>query len=114
MTGSSNHQDRRSEPRRPAVDRISWIRDTATRAHSGWMSDVAATGIAFVTPTRDLPAPGEAIDLKVGCGGVSPDYRRVRVVRAAPYDRFFSTIGCRDETPAASAPSISPAAARRP
>lgn len=98
MTESRREQERRSEGRRCApAHRISWTRENATRTCTGWVSNVAASGIAFVTPTRDQPAPGEAIELTFDPGSRSPRHRRVRVARTAPYDRFMSIVGCRNE-----------------
>ena len=98
MTGPRCQQERRAEVRRGApADRLSWMRDQATRMHTGWVNDVAASSIAFVTPTRDKPSPGEAVELTFGTGSRAPQHRWVRVTRTAPYDRFFSLIGCRNE-----------------
>ena len=105
MTGQASQQERRAEVRRGAcADRISWLRDQATRTHTGWINDVAASSIAFVTPTRDKPSPGEAVELTFGTGSRAPQRRWVRVTSTVPYDRFFSLIGCRDEPPKERAP----------
>lgn len=106
MTGSGNRLECRSEVRRPMpADRLAWTRDTAARVYTGWTNDLAASSIAFVTPSRDQPTPGEAIELRLGCPGRTPQHRRVRVVRIAPYDRFFSIVGCRREPAKGGAPS---------
>ncbi len=98
MSESGQQPERRSEVRRRAPARhISWTPENATRTYTAWVSDVAESSIAFVTPTRDRPAPGEAIELTFDPGGSAPRYREVRVARTAPYDRFFSIVGCRYE-----------------
>ena len=98
MTGAPPSKERRAESRQqsPSV-RIAWARDRATRTCGGWVRDVAASGIAFTAPTRDRLVPGQAIDLTFDPGGPDQQHRRVRVVRTAPDDRFFSVIGCKSE-----------------
>lgn len=96
MTESKSRQERRSEVRRRApAARISWTREDAARTCSGWVNDVAPSSISFVTPNRDLPAPGEAIELTWNAGGPSPQYHSLRVARTAPHDRLFSLVACR-------------------
>ena len=98
MTDSRPRREARSEARQPAAtNRISWMREDASEAYSGWVSDVATSSIAFVTPTRYQPASGEAIVLTFDAGSQSPQYRSVRVVRTAPHDRFLSLVACRNE-----------------
>ena len=98
MTESWQPLERRSEPRRVvAARRVSWAREDATRTCTGWVSDVATSSVAFVTPTRDRPAPGEAIVLTLDAGGRSPRHHSVRVVRTEPHDRLFSLVACRTE-----------------
>ena len=60
---------------------------------------VAACSIGFVTPKRDQPSPGGVIELTFGPASPLPQHRLVSVVRAAPFDRFLSIIGCRNEPP---------------
>ena|GEM_PF-5139992 len=97
MNESGRQPERRSEVRgRAPAERIAWAREDATRTNAGWVNDVAESGIAFVTPARDRPSPGELIELTFDPGGPSPRHRLVRVARIAPYDRFFSVVGCRN------------------
>lgn len=96
MTTPRCQVERRSEVRCAAVpERICWARDGARKVHAGWVRDAAASGLAFVTPTRDQPAPGDELELTFGAGGPSPRYRRIRVMHTGPHDRFFSVVGCR-------------------
>ena len=98
MTSPAARSERRSEARRPApANHICWAQETATTTHPGWVNDLAASSIAFVTPQRDQPSPGEVIELTFGPGSPLPQHRLVRVARAAPFDRFLSIIGCRNE-----------------
>ena len=98
MTESCNRQERRSEVRqRVPANRISWTRENAAKAFTGWVSDVATSNIAFVTPTRDQPTLGEMIELTLDPQSRSPRHRSVRVTRTAPHDRFFSLVACRNE-----------------
>ena len=86
---------RRAEQRRPAAScRLCWARIDAAGTATGWVKDVGPSSIAFVTPTRDRPAPGEAIDVAFGAATPSPRHQNVRVARIAPFDRFFSLVGC--------------------
>ena len=90
--------ERRREPRRHApANRISWTREGATETVSGWVSDVAESSIAFVTPARHHLVAGEPIALTLHAGTPSEQHRYVRVVRTSRYDGFFSVVGCRDE-----------------
>ena len=99
MNESGCQPERRLEARRHApAERISWVREDATRANAGWVNDVAESGIAFVTPARDQPSPGELIELTFNPGGPSPRHRLVRVARFGPYDSFFSVVGWRNKT----------------
>ena len=99
MNKSGCQPERRLEVRRRApAERISWAREDATGTNAGWVNDVAESGIAFVTPSRDQPSPGELIELTFNPRGPSPRHRLVRVARIAPYDRFFSVVGCRNKT----------------
>ena len=98
MTQQGFQRERRSEARhRAPTNHISWAQENASGTHPGWLNDVAASSIAFVTSRRDQPSPGEAIELTFTPGGPCPQRRLVRVVRTAPYDRFFSLVGCRNE-----------------
>ncbi len=93
MTESKQTANRRAEARRrTSPDRIVWTRETAGETHSAWLSDVAASSVAFLTPTRHQPLPGEQIELTFRPQDPSQQYQSVRVVRAAPFDRFFSLI----------------------
>ena len=98
MSRAGHQRERRCEVRRPApANHVAWAQEQATSTHPGWVNDVAASSISFVTPKRDRPSPGQAIELTFDPGSPSPRHRLVRVVRADPYDRFFSIVGCRDE-----------------
>lgn len=91
-------RERRAEARRPEpARRISWTRETPTRLCTAWLSDRGTSGIAFVTPARDQPLPSETIELNIGTGHDPPEHQHVRVVRTAPYDQYFSLVGCRRE-----------------
>ena len=97
MSESGIKQDRRSQPRRRTpANRVSWTRENADRVCTGWVSDVATSSVAFVTATRDQPAPGEALELTLGATGPHPQYRHVRVARLAPFDSRFTLVACRD------------------
>ncbi|MGB2988133.1 MAG: hypothetical protein WBE26_19875 [Phycisphaerae bacterium] len=99
MTEPGHQQERRSEMRHhTSQDRLSWVREKEDVSHTGWVSNVAESSIAFVTPTRDQPTPGEAIELTFGFGSQSRQHQRVRVTRTVPYDQFFSIVGCRSES----------------
>ncbi len=99
MTGHTQQSERRGEVRRPnTADHICWTRETANQTFNGWISDVASTSLSFLTATRDRPNPGETIDLTIGSGGHAPRHQAVTVVRAAPYDQYFSLVGCRSAT----------------
>ena len=98
MTGPEPQTERRLEPRWPVpADHIAWAPRNATRTYAGWLSNVGASSVAFVAPTRERPLPGDTIELRLSAAGQSPRHRVVRVARTAPYDRFFSLIGCRSE-----------------
>ena len=98
MTDPGGPDERRREVRRAApTERIAWAREQATRTCAGWVSNVAASSIAFVTPTRDRPRPGETIELTFSPESESPLHTRARVVRTGPHDRFFSVVACRNE-----------------
>ncbi len=98
MTTPDLQRERRSEARNAASnDRISWTHEEARQIYTGWVSDTASSSVAFVTPTRSHPSPGESIELTFAPGGSRPQHRRVRVMRIAPYDRFFSLVGCHDD-----------------
>ncbi len=87
--------ERRREPRRMASqERITWTRDPDTKTHGGWVSDVASASVAFVTATREIPNPGEVIDLAVASHEAKPEYRKLKVVRTSPVDHHFSLVGC--------------------
>ncbi|UCE59224.1 MAG: hypothetical protein JSU63_17490 [Phycisphaerales bacterium] len=95
MNGPEHQQDRRSETRQSTpTERLAWARENDKQTSTGWVSNIATRSVAFVTPTRSLPSPGEAIELTFGSSGPSPQHREFRVVRAAPYDEFFSVVGC--------------------
>lgn len=107
MTEPGRNEERRSEVRRRArAERISWARKDAAKTSTGWVSDVSTSGISFVTPTRDLPAPGEAIELTLNAGGRSPRHQSVRVARTAPRDRLFSLVACRTDATAEDAHAV--------
>ena len=98
MTELSQYEERRSEVRLPAsAERISWARKDAVSTTGGWLSDVATSSISFVTPTRDSPVPGDAIELTLNASGRSPQHRSVRVARTAPHDRLLSLVACRTD-----------------
>lgn len=98
MTELSQKEERRSEVRKRApAERISWAKEDATKTSTGWVSDVATSSISFVTPTRDLPVPGETIELTLNGNGPLPLHRSVRVTRTAPHDRLFSLVTCRTD-----------------
>jgi len=95
MSGSDSQDERRGEIRRSApTERISWVGDNATKTNAGWVNDLAESSMAFVTPTRDLPSPGDNIEVTFGTDGPSALRQSVLVVRTAPYDRFFSMVAC--------------------
>ncbi|MBN1489814.1 MAG: PilZ domain-containing protein [Phycisphaerae bacterium] len=95
MSQNASQSERRRAERRvgPPV-RIAWEGVDFECTHSGWINDESAVGVAFVTSTRTEPAPGDEIELTYGAGTRSPRYRTARVVRTAPYDRYFSVVGC--------------------
>ena len=98
MNTSGLRLERRSETRHgPAPERISWAHMHAERICTAWIRDVAASSLAFLTPTRDEPAPGETLELTFGAGGPSPQHLRMRVARTSPYDRFFSLVACQTD-----------------
>jgi len=98
MSEPAYQSERRSEVRQTTpADRISWVRERATRTCAGWVSNVSPSGIALIAPTRDRPTPGERIELTFDPESRAPRYKRVQVVRTAPYDRFFSVIGCMED-----------------
>jgi len=95
MTTSRPKREQRSEVRRRIPTcRIAWTRPDATHAFSGWVSDMADSSVSFVTPTRDTPKPGEAIELTFDVGTAAEHYQSVQVARTAPHDRFFSLVAC--------------------
>ena len=95
MTMSGQTSEQRSEVRRRVpTSRIAWTRLDATRAFTGWVSDIAESSVSFVTPTRDTPRPGEAIELTFDVGTEVERYQAVQVARTAPHDRFFSIVAC--------------------
>lgn len=101
MTEPTHQDERRSEIRRRApATRISWAREGAAKTCTGWVSDVAASSIAFVTPTREKPSAGEVIELTLGATGRSPQHRSVRVAHTLPHDQLFSLVACRTYAPA--------------
>jgi hypothetical protein len=98
MSESQDRNEQRVRVRQSApAKRISWVQKDASRTHVGWVNDADTAGIAFVTPTRDKPSPGESIELTFGPQGPSPRHSRVRVIHTTPYDRFFSIVGCQTE-----------------
>ena len=98
MTTATHKPERRQEVRHHApANYITWAQENESIVHPGWLNDQARSSIAFVTPTDQQPAPGQTLDLTVEAASSSPHHQRVRVVRAAPYDRFFSIIGCLTE-----------------
>ena len=104
MTELNQKEERRSEVRRRApAERISWTREDAAKISTGWVSDVATSSISFVTPTRDLPMPGETIELTLNSSGQIPRHRSVRVARTAPHDRLFSLVACHTDATLGSA-----------
>ena len=95
MNSSDCQHERRGEIRRSApAERISWVGDSATKTNAGWVNDLADSSMAFVTPTRDMPSPGDTIEVTFGTDGPSALRQSVLVVRTAAYDRFFSTVAC--------------------
>ncbi len=96
MTEPTHQHERRSEVRRRApATRISWAREDAANICTGWVSDIATSSIAFVTPTREKPNPGEMILLTLNAGSRSPQHRMVQVARTSPHDQLFSLVACR-------------------
>ncbi len=94
-----NRPERRSQPRRPApAKRVSWARPDAPKTCTGWISDVAESSVAFVTPRRDTPTVGEAIDLTLDTGRRSQRHRVAQVARTAPHDRYFNLVACRTDS----------------
>ncbi len=95
MTELNRKEERRCDLRQGApAERIWWAREDAAKTSTGWVSDVATSSISFITPTRDLPVPGEAIELTLHAGSRLPQHRSVRVARTAPHDRLFSLVAC--------------------
>ncbi len=100
MSEPGHQQERRSETRQSApTKRLVWARENDAQTSTGWVSEIATRSVAFVTPTRCHPTPGEAIELTFDPSGPSPQHREFRVVRAAPYDEYFSIVGCESEGP---------------
>lgn len=98
MTEPTHQYERRSELRRRApATRISWAREGAAKICTGWVSDVATSSIAFVTPTREKPNPGETILLTLKAGSRSPQHHTVRVAHTSPHDQLFSLVACRTD-----------------
>lgn len=96
MATTQAQDDRRAEARREiGTPRITWTRPKTAGIHTGWVSDVAKTSVTFVTPTRDRPTPGEAINLAPATAAPIPLHKSVQVVRVSPFDRYFSVVGCR-------------------
>ncbi len=100
MSEPQSPRERRSEVRRRVpAKRISWTRESGAETCSGWMSDVASSSVAFVAPTRNLPAIGEAIELTFDAQSIHPRHRSARVARTARQVRFFSVVACRTQMP---------------
>ena len=97
MTLSKSLMNRRADTRTGPASRVSWTRLQSDTSHTGWISDEAPSGIAFVTPTRERPEPGDCLVLTVGANGPVPRQRSVKVVHTSPYDRLFTLVGCRDD-----------------
>ena len=99
MTIKIHPLEQRAQKRQPAATTpLSWAHENATRVFVGWLRDTATSNLAFVTATRDRPLPGETIELTLAPNTVSPTRHRVRVVRTAHDDRFFSLVGCTSES----------------
>ncbi len=95
MTEPGRTANRRAETRRrTSPDRIVWTRGTAGETHSAWLNDVASSSVAFLTPMRDQPLPGEQIEVTFRPQSPSPRHRSVRVTRTAPFGRFFLLVAC--------------------
>lgn len=95
MTTSGRKGEQRSEVRRHvATSRIAWTRPDAAKAFTGWVSEIAESSVSFVTPTRDIPRPGEALELTFDVGTQVERYQFVQVARTARHDRFFSIVAC--------------------
>jgi hypothetical protein len=92
---STRPRERRGEIRRPGLaERISWAREDATTLHTGWVNDTSPAGVAFITPRRFQPAPGDRIELTFGAAGRVHQHAQARVLRTEPYDRYFSIVAC--------------------
>ena len=94
ITSKQKHEQRSEVRRRVPTYRIAWTRSDATHAFTGWVSDIAETSVSFVTPTRDTPKRGEALELTFDVGTKAERYQSVQVARTAPHDRFFSIVAC--------------------
>ena len=96
MATANPEHDRRAEARRDVgAARIAWTRRNIAGIQTGWVSNIARRGVAFITPTRDRPAPGDTIGLAPGSTEPVSVQPSVRVVRVTPYDQYFSLVGCR-------------------
>lgn|GEM_PF-1196822 len=98
MTLSKSLMSRRADAPTEPASRVTWTRHQSDTCHPGWISDEAPSGIAFVTPTRERPEPGDQLMLTVGASGPVPQQRAVTVVHTSPYDRLFTLVGCREES----------------
>jgi hypothetical protein len=93
---SLGQPERRAEVRCAGVaERICWTRDDVGGSHTGWVNDTSRNGVAFITPRRDQPSPGEQIELTFGAGGRTPQHTAAQVLRTEPYDRYFSLVACK-------------------
>jgi len=93
---STRQLERRAEVRCAGVaERIRWAREDAGSTHTGWVNDTSRNGVTFITPRRDQPSPGEHIELTFGVGGRAPQHTAAEVLRAEPYDRYFSLVACK-------------------
>lgn len=99
MNHDPAHHDRRATSRRASIaERICWTSFDPAVTHPGWLNDLAPDSVAFVTPIRDKPRPGDRIEITRGVATEMPKHQSVRVVRTASYDRYFAIVGCRAET----------------
>ena len=93
---STQQAERPAEVRCARVaERICWTRENADSTHTGWVSNTSRNSVAFITPRRDQPSPGEHIELTFGAGGRAPQHTAAEVLRTEPYDRYFSLIACK-------------------
>ena len=97
-TADRRHATRDTETNR----RIGWVRVGKDTTHAGWVKDMAADGIAFITPIRDQPRIGDALDVTVDAYGQRPECHRVHVKRVSSFDGFFTLVACEFDRESAS------------